>query len=61
LADGWSSEAFLEDIREQVEHFAFGVSKKMLRFEHFHTINASNSPVERDCDEEMQDIFIANH
>ena len=55
----WSSEAFLEYIREQVEHFTFGVSKKMLRLEHFHTINASNSPAERDCDEEMRDIFIA--
>ena len=36
----WSSEAFLEYIWEQVESFTFGVSKKMIWFEHFHTLNA---------------------
>ena len=35
----WSSEAYLEYIREQVESFTFGVSRKMVRFEHFHTLN----------------------
>ena len=38
----WSSEAFLEYIREQVESFTFGVSQKMLKFEHFHNLNAEN-------------------
>ena len=37
--DRWSSEAFLEYIREQVESFTFRVSKKKIRFEHFHTLN----------------------
>ena len=27
-------------IREHVERFTFGVSKKMIRFEYFHTLNA---------------------
>ena len=36
----WNSEIFLEYIREQVESFTFGVSKKIIRFEHFHTPNA---------------------
>ena len=31
----WSSEAFLEYIREQVESFTLGVSKRMLRYEEF--------------------------
>ena len=49
----WSSEAFLEYIREQVEKFTFGVSRKMIKFEHFHTINAAQ------CEErEYEDIFI---
>ena len=38
----WSSEAFLEYIREQVESFTIGVSKKMLKFEHFHILNAAS-------------------
>ena len=38
----WSSEAFLEYIREQVESFTFGVSQKMLNFEHFHNLNEEN-------------------
>ena len=29
----WSSKAFLEYIREQVEYFTFGVSQRMLKFE----------------------------
>ena len=49
----WSSEAFLEYIREQVESFTFGVSRKMVKFEHFHTLNAAQ------CEEkEYEDIFI---
>ena len=39
----WSSEAFLEYIREQVEQFTQGVSKKMLQFENFNTINSGPS------------------
>ena len=31
----WSSEAFLEYIREQVEDFTLGVSKNMIKFEDF--------------------------
>ena len=48
----WSSEAFLEYIREQVESFTFGVSRKMTKFEHFHTLNAAQ------CEErEYEDIL----
>ena len=35
----WSSEAFLEYIREQVDSFTLGVSQKMLQFENFHHLN----------------------
>ena len=48
----WSSEAFLEYIREQVEVFTFGVSNKMTLFEYFHTINT-----EQCQDEEYGDII----
>ena len=34
----WSSEAFLEYIREQVEDFTAGVSTKMIRFENFNNL-----------------------
>ena len=36
----WSSEAFLEYIREQVETFTIDVSQKMLEYENFHHLNA---------------------
>ena len=36
----WSSDAFLEYIREQVDSFTIGVSQKMLQFEKFHHLNA---------------------
>ncbi len=39
----WSSEAFLEYIREQVEQFTMGVSKKMLQFENFNTIDSGSA------------------
>ena len=39
----WSSEAFLEYIREQVEQFTLGVSKRMLQFENFNTIHSSSA------------------
>ena len=49
----WSSEAFLEYIREQVESFTFGVSRKMTKFEYVYTLNAAQ------CEErEYEDIFI---
>ena len=35
----WSSEAFLEYIREQVENFTVGVSENMIKFETFFTMN----------------------
>jgi hypothetical protein len=35
----WSSEAFLEYIREQVESFTAGVSQRMLEYEDFFTLN----------------------
>ena len=54
----WSSEAFLEYIRDQVETFTLGVSKKMLKFEHFHTLNAEQSPAQ--LKENLEDIFIKN-
>ena len=54
----WSSEAFLEYIREQVESFSFGVTKKMLLFEHFHTINTDDDSF--NVKEELNDIFIEN-
>ena len=41
----WSSEAFLEYIREQVESFTAGVSQSMLRFEHFHHLNSLGSSI----------------
>ena len=37
----WSSEAFLEYIREQVESFTLGVSQKMLSYEFFHNLGTS--------------------
>ena len=40
----WESFAFLEYIREQVENFTYGVSKKMLDNEKFHHINEKNLP-----------------
>ena len=38
----WSSEAFLEYIREQVDLFTLGVSQKMLENESFHHMNERN-------------------
>ena len=35
----WSSEAFLEYIREQVEDFTQGVSSKMIQFENFNNLS----------------------
>lgn len=43
----WKSDAFLEYIRDQVENFTAGVAERMLQYEHFHTINATQS-VSRD-------------
>ena len=52
----WSSEAFLEYIREQVEQFTLGVSKKMLQFENFNTIDSNSESVQNSID--MKSIFI---
>ena len=40
----WESFAFLEYIREQVENFTYGVSRKMLHNEKFHYLNEKNLP-----------------
>ena len=36
----WSSEAFLEYIREQVEDFTTGVAQRMLKYEQFHNVQS---------------------
>ena len=41
----WSSEAFLEYIREQVESFTIGVSQRMLQYEAFFNLNTTNTTV----------------
>ena len=43
----WSSEAFLEYIREQVEDFTAGVAQKMLKFEKFSNMRDSNKVSEK--------------
>ena len=53
----WSSEAFLEYIREQVEQFTRGVSKNMLRFEHFNTIGSGDPEI---LSADLGELFIAN-
>eukprot|EP00957_Ditylum_brightwellii_P096488 7348990-Ditylum_brightwellii.AAC.1 len=55
----WSSEAFLEYIRDQVESFTVGVSKRMLKYEHFlnlneETPNSSHATVDVQDDYEME-------
>ena len=40
----WSSEAFLEYIREQVESFTVGVSQRMLEYESFFNLNTNADP-----------------
>ena len=40
----WSSEAFLEYIREQVEDFTAGVAQKMIAFEEFNNLQPSSEP-----------------
>ena len=53
----WSSEAFLEYIREQIEQFTLGVSKDMLRFEHF---NTTDSEITEPRKADLGELFIAN-
>jgi hypothetical protein len=43
----WKSNAFLEYIRDKVENFTASVAERMLQYNHFHTINATQS-VSRD-------------
>ena len=50
----WSSEAFLEYIREQVESFTLDVSKYMLRFEEFRNLNNND----KSHAEEKQDKMV---
>jgi hypothetical protein len=40
----WSSEAFLEYIREQVESFTVGVSQRMLQYEEFFNLSNIDEP-----------------
>ena len=54
----WSSEAFLEYIREQVEQFTMGVSKKMLQFENFNTIDSGSAAVGIQESSDLNKIFI---
>ena len=41
----WSSEAFLEYIREQVQDFTAGVAEQMLQFENFSNLNIQPSKI----------------
>ena len=50
----WSSEAFLKYIREQVEHFTYEVSMKMLMYENFHTINVGQDHYQL----QQNDVFV---
>ena len=54
----WSSEAFLEYIRDQVESFTKGVSTRMLEVEEFFTLNTQN-PVSN-MESSSQDDTIIN-
>ena len=38
----WSSEAFLEYIRDQVESFTLGVSQRMLQYETFFNLSTND-------------------
>jgi hypothetical protein len=42
----WSSEAFLEYIREQVESFTVGVSQRMLQYENFFNLSTTENTTE---------------
>ena len=55
----WSSEAFLEYIREQVESFTFGVSQRMLAFEHFHNLNLEDNRAAHRNTSPLPEIFVA--
>ena len=44
----WSSEAFLEYIREQVDSFTLVVAQKMLQFEKFHHLNDKENKLHLD-------------
>ena len=47
----WSSEAFLEYIREQVESFTLDVSSNMLKFEEFLNLNIGNTSPDEDVND----------
>jgi hypothetical protein len=44
----WSSEAFLEYIRDQIESFTSGVSQKMIDVNHFHHLEVQPMPTSDD-------------
>jgi hypothetical protein len=44
----WSSEAFLEYIRDQIENFTYGVSKRMLACEEFFNLNPEETTSSHD-------------
>ena len=44
LVGCWSSETFLEYVREQVEDFTVGVSEIMIRFKYVFTMNRNLDP-----------------
>ena len=54
----WSSDAFLEYIREQVETFTLNVSKNMLQFEEFSNLKVNNNTHSSDIVIEPNDIDI---
>ena len=57
----WSSEAFLEYIREQVESFTVGVSQRMLQYESFFNLSVPDTtPTEIDAVEEIPTPFTEN-
>ena len=54
----WSSQAFLKYIQEQVEQFTLGVSKKMLQFENFNTIDSGSDATSAQDLNKLKGIFI---
>ena len=52
----WKSDAFLEYIREQVDTFTVGVSQKMLKYEKFHHLNAKESELLDEYDDEDEEL-----
>ena len=51
----WSSEAFLEYIREQVEDFTAGVAQKMLKFEKFNNMREGHRLIDTTASKQDND------